>query len=279
MLKNPKNSFWEAKEYWAWDEVRDSCDKMCGGEFMSKLCEINNFRTISKRGLIGGITVGSTGFVFGVCTSNLFARALKVIGIKDESAERIERLPKLVEMTTRTEALERKINLTKTINRALIDAAKAMQSSIENNQRHIARIEQQQPSVAWTIAFIQHTIAEQTNLLDNIIARHHRGLVATRQLAQLIGFYKIINVPEEDTMMKSVIIKGESTISFRFLIRERSTTAKVVRIISFTHWRNLGVETKLVSYSGQEYAIYNQSNSCLNGIERPEYIPTLLCSA
>lgn len=169
----------------------------------------------------------------------------------------------------RIQQFESNFNLTRHINEVMIKGLVDITKGVENNHQEILKMKHREPTVAWMISYIQNKIIEESSHLDAIIAKYNTGQLAARHLGQLMDYKNLLEIDDRDTTMKKIVLKGESTITFHFAVRESSRDTKVIKIIPFKHWSDLTSEPKYMEYDGMEYAIYNKSSNCISGIEEP----------
>lgn len=242
---------------------------------MARINELSKLHTrpghqLTKCGIIGDVMLGSGGFILVVCTSNLLKSVFNFLGLSSSQDERIHEIEQdLSYEQNRIATFEENFNITRHINIELIKSIKELSKAIENNHREIQKLAHDQITLSWTITYLQGKIASSANLLDSIIAKYNQGLVATRQLGELLNMTELMQIDDKDTMVGAIALKGKSTITFKFSIREKSKDTEVFRMITFKHWTNLGIKRQLMEYDGMEFAIFNRTNNCIRGIEPP----------
>lgn len=288
-LYNPRDTFWGILngEYHEWTRLKSNCQEFYNSTWMSKINELSrlhakphfefekqtnqniiNHRT--RRGIVSDLMIGGGGFIIGACASNILKSTLSTFGYKNPQDERIQEIEQqLDEERRRINTFDKNFNITRHINLELIKTTKQLAQAVENNHREIQQIANRELSVAWTISYLQSRITEGSHKLDSIISKYPSGTLDTRALGELIGMPELMSIDERNSIMKSIVLKGESTITFKFAIRKPSTDTDVVRIIGFKHWINLTIRPKLIEYDGWKFAIFNRTCNCISAIEEP----------
>jgi len=277
-ISNPKDSFWGVFNggYRDWETLKRQCNKMYEEEWMTKMRELHKLHSRrgytkrQKRGIIGDVVLGSGAYMLGVSTSNLFKSVASWFGYRDPQEERIHELETHhLREAERIAEFESAFNITRHINLELIKSIKDLSIAVENDHREIQKIAQEELTLTWTITYLQGKIKSNTNLLDAIIAGIHNQRIATRQMGEMINMTAISILEEKHTMFKALQIRSNRTVTFKFAARFPSYDTSVHRMVTFSHWIDLGSDPKLMEYRGMDYAIYNKSNQCIKGIEKP----------
>ena len=97
----------------------------------------------------------------------------------------------------RLDELERKFNMSETIQQGIINSLDVLTKQVYENSRKIQHLSDVMPRIMWTGAYQQGTIQEAGARLEAIIHAYQKGQAATKHMAILYNMTELKNINQK----------------------------------------------------------------------------------
>lgn len=266
------------------EKLRKECEVTYEEHWLTKIREIRRLQKLRqknpdvarrKRQLKDSKIMRSKRMIVGITTLiGTVVTNLAITGISHfwtgATSNRIDRAEQQQELDrTRIEGFEQVFNTTKRITDGILETIEKLANKTIKNSEDIEQLQDLLPTVAWQSADLHSKIISSSDILQEVIDKLMEGEVAIRELGQLWNTTKFNRVQSRDTILDDIRVVSESTLNFRFMIRQRSLDTRVYRIHAFKHWTNLTGTPAIKTYTGPTFLIYNRTSDCAKGIDEP----------
>ena len=169
----------------------------------------------------------------------------------------------------RMDAFESAFNASREVNEGILNTTELLTKRIETNEQSIKRLQELLPHLAWQSSHLHSKIIGSSELLRRVMIRYQDRRLDTDAVTDLWNMTEFRKVNSKDTLLESVTRLTNSTLRFRFNMREASADTTVYKIFAFNHWRNVTETPTYMRYDGYRYAIYNATSNCSKVIDEP----------